>query len=152
MNIFKKLISSIFNSSQSEENSENFYYLALLKNDNIVYGASIHGLWPNYANGSYPSFSKNVEFDIDKLSPIIEELRDYWDLPEDTGKDENSFWGHEYKKHGSCMFIELTELEYFKKALELYFNIMENSIDIEKYKKGKNYMIPFDLDFKLIEK
>ena len=36
MNIFKKLISSIFNSSQSEENSENFYYLALLKNDNIL--------------------------------------------------------------------------------------------------------------------
>jgi hypothetical protein len=29
---------------------------------------------------------------------------------------------------------------------------MENDIDIEKYRKGKNYMIPFDLDFKLIEK
>jgi|TARA_B100001971_G_scaffold209180_1_gene232309 ribonuclease I len=159
MNIFKRLRYLIFNSSyehdyeyQSEEKSENFYYLALLKNADVVYGASIHGLWPNYANGSYPSFCKNVEFDFDKLSPIIKELRDYWDLPGDIGKDEISFWQHEYKKHGSCMFIELTELEYFKKALELYFYIMENGIDIEKYRKGKNYMIPFDLDFKLSEK
>ncbi len=152
MNIFKKLISSLFNAFQSEVKSENFYYLALLKNNDVVYGTSIHGLWPNYANGSYPSFCKNVEFDFDKLSPIIKELRDYWDLPGDIGKDELNFWKHEWHKHGSCMFIELTELEYFKKALELYFYIMENGIDIEKYRKGKNYMIPFDLDFKLIEK
>lgn len=152
MNIFKKLISQFFKSSEAKEKSENFYYLALLKNANIVYGISIHGLWPNYANGSYPSFCKNVEFDFDKLSPIIKELRDYWNLPGDIGKDEISFWQHEWHKHGSCMFIELTELEYFKKVLELYFYIMENGIDIEKYRKGKNYMIPFDLDFKLIEK
>ena len=66
--IFKRIIAVFFKSSQSEEN---FYYLALLKNADIVYGASIHGLWPNYANGSYPSFCKNVEFDFDKLSSII---------------------------------------------------------------------------------
>lgn len=44
--ICKRIIAVFFKSSQSEEN---FYYLALLKNADIVYGASIHGLWPNYA-------------------------------------------------------------------------------------------------------
>ena len=153
MNIFTKILSTIFNSSQTENSSEKFYYLALLKNCDNVYGISIHGLWPNYANGSYPSFCKHVEFDFSKLSPIIKELRNYWDLPGDIGKDEISFWEHEWKKHGSCMFQELDECDYFKKALELYFYVMENDdIDIEKYKKGKNYMIPFDLDFTLIKK
>ena len=153
MNIFTKILSTIFNSSQTENSSEKFYYLALLKNCDNVYGISIHWLWPNYANGSYPSFCKHVEFDFSKLSPIIKELRNYWDLPGDIGKDEISFWEHEWKKHGSCMFQEFDECDYFKKALELYFYVMENDdIDIEKYKKGKNYMIPFDLDFTLIKK
>jgi len=132
--------------------SENFYYLALFTNNNIVYGKSIHGLWPNFANGSYPSFCKKVEFDFNKLDNIITELKSYWETPNDVNKEEKHFWEHEWKKHGSCMFVELTELEYFTKVLELYKNLMESNTNLEKYKKGNKYMIPFDLNFKLIEK
>lgn len=127
-----------------------FYYLALLKNKNNVHGISIHGLWPNYSDGSYPTFCKLVDFDFSKLSPIIEQLRTNWDLPQDINKDEIQFWAHEWKKHGSCMFQEMDEHEYFTKTLELYNYIIHNKdIDIEYYKKDNTtYMIPFDLHFK----
>ncbi len=145
---FTNILTTMFTSHQSKEN---FYYLALLKNNDNVNGVSIHGLWPNYGNGGYPSFCKSVEFDFSKLTPIIKELRENWDLPGDIDKDEIKFWTHEWKKHGSCMFKELDEYHYFKKALDLYFYIINNKeINLEIYRKGKNYMIPFDLDFKII--
>ena len=144
---------SFFNNlfNVSEPLTDNFYYLSLLKNDNNVYGYSIHGFWPNYGKGGYPSFCKKVEFDINKLNPIMKDLIDFWDLPEDHDKKEVSFWKHEWQKHGSCMFCDnMSELEYFQKALKLYLMVMNEKMDIEQYKKGKNYMIPFNLNFELI--
>ena len=35
-----------------------------MKNKNNVHGISIHGLWPNYSDGSYPTFCKLVDFDL----------------------------------------------------------------------------------------
>lgn len=128
------------------------YYLSLMKNDNIVYGYSIHGLWPDYGNGTYPTFCKNIKFDIEKLKSIDKELLNYWELPEDHDKLEESFWKHEWDKHGTCMYEEIDELTYFKTALNLYHEVMNKRINIEDYKQGKNYMIPFDLKFKIIEK
>lgn len=127
--------------------NNDYYYLSLLKNKHIVNGYSIHGLWPQYKNGKYPSYCKKVEFDINELKSIEKDLISYWELPEDCDKLETSFWKHEWEKHGSCMFSEMSELEYFTKALNLYEKVMNNNIDIEKYKQGNNYLIPFDLNF-----
>lgn len=143
--MFATILGYVFNTQ-----SENFYYLSLLKNDNNVNGFSIHGLWPNYSNGNYPSFCKKVEFDMNKLNPIMDNLLKFWELPEDHNKEEGKFWKHEWEKHGSCMFCDIDELSYFKKVLDLYFMIMNEKVDIEKFKKGNNYMIPFDLNFKII--
>ena len=55
------------------------------------------------------------------------------------------------KKHGSCMFKPFSEFDYFKKTLELYESIKDNSEIINKYKINKNkVMIPYDLDFNLL--
>lgn len=130
-----------------------FYYLSLLKNDNCAYGYTIHGFWPQFSKTSYPQFCKKVTFDINKLKPIENDLISFWELPEDTNKLEIKFWSHEWCKHGSCMFKEMGELEYFQTALKLYENIMKMGLgfNIEKYKKGKNYLIPFDLNFNLLK-
>lgn len=128
-----------------------FYYLSLLQNDKCSYGYTIHGLWPQYDEKNYPTFCKKVTFDIDKLQEIKDELITFWELPEDTNKLETKFWKHEWEKHGSCMYSNINELEYFKKALELYHFVMnKEGVDIKKYKKGKNYLIPFDINFKML--
>ena len=144
------LFTQFFPSLVQKKEKKQMYYLSLLKNPNVVYGFSIHGLWPDYSDGTYPSFCHKVTFNIDKLKPIECDLINYWELPEHHKKLETSFWKHEWLKHGSCMYKEMDELEYFKKALELYEKIFGENMDIEQYKKGRNYMIPFDLNFNLI--
>ena len=120
-----------------------FYYLALLKNKNVPSGYQIHGLWSNYADGNYPSYCKKVHFDMDKFKPIADELKTYW--PSRDHKNEE-FYAHEYKKHGSCLFSEMTELEYFQKTIELYHYVIKNDL-YKPYIKGNQCLIPFDLEF-----
>jgi len=85
---------------------------------------------------------------MDKLEPIKDELKKYW--PSRDHKDEK-FYAHEYKKHGSCLFSEMTELEYFKKTIELYHYVIDNNL-YEPYIKGGQCLIPFDLDFNIKQK
>lgn len=127
-------------------NKTKFYYLALFKHNHQY---TIHGLWPDYGNGSYPSFCKDIPFDIEKLRPLEKKLLEYWELPEDHDKLEIHFWKHEWLKHGTCMFTPMTEYEYFSKAIEMYEYIINENINISKYNKNGKYMIPFDLDFDL---
>ena len=121
-----------------------YYYLSLIYEN---YTWTIHGLWPQYADGSYPSYCKKVVFDLKDLQPIIDKLNIEW--CSDKGSAEH-FWKHEWEKHGSCMYnTSMTEFQYFNKALEL-FELMKNKDIIEKYRNGNKSMIPFDLNFNLL--
>ena len=95
--------------------SEKYYLLSLIKEENNNY--SIHGLWPQYKNKPYPKYCKKVEFSIEKIKPILDKLNKNWYSKYTSNED---FWKHEYEKHGSCMFKDMTELEYFEKTLELF--------------------------------
>lgn len=125
----------------------NFYYLTLIRKDeNSPW--SIHGLWPQTSINSYPTFCKDVEFDVTKLDPIISKLNEYWYSDEEPNEN---FWKHEWEKHGSCMYNDCDEFEYFNKAIELYESIIKNDIIINKYLKTKTEsMIPYDREFNLI--
>tara|TARA_B100001093_G_C26457062_1_gene854802 strand:+ start:59 stop:667 length:609 start_codon:yes stop_codon:yes gene_type:complete len=133
-----------------EENEDlKFYYLALKRN-NPEEKWTIHGLWPQTNLESYPVFCRKVTFDIKKLSPIIDKL--YIDWHSDQTSNDY-FWSHEWEKHGSCMFTEMDELEYFTKALDLYDFVIDNEL-IEEYindENQKNCQIPFTINFELIE-
>tara|TARA_B110000208_G_C11757920_1_gene425837 strand:- start:222 stop:638 length:417 start_codon:yes stop_codon:yes gene_type:complete len=120
-----------------------FYYLSLIYEDDTW---SIHGLWPQTDKNDYPQFCREVTFDISLLEPIIDSLRKYW--RSDRGPD-SSFWEHEWKKHGSCMFDNLNEFEYFNKTLTLFDFVTKNNL-IDTYKKGDKALIPFSLDFEII--
>lgn len=140
--MFMELASQFYNYLFNSDTR--FYYLCLLvhKNSEDIW-YSIHGFWPQYNKTSYPSFCKKVEFDISKLNPIINDLNTYWK----SGIEKNSdFWKHEYEKHGSCVFTNMTEFEYFNKTLELYHKAIDENLT-EKYSENGKCMIPVDLNF-----
>ena len=71
--MFNSIINSILNFFNKKD--KNFYYLSLLNDNNKWH---IHGLWPQNSKDSYPSFCRTVDFDINKLNSIIEQLNEYW--------------------------------------------------------------------------
>jgi len=76
---------------------------------------TIHGLWPQYAAGKYPSYCNRSEpYDSDVLAGIRPWEAFEW--PSLTHSDDH-FWSHEWMKHGTCS--AMTQLEFFNKALAL---------------------------------
>jgi ribonuclease T2 len=81
---------------------------------------TLHGLWPNNNDGSYPSYCNSNAFDITQLTSIQTELDDYW--PDLYSADSTSFWSHEWDKHGTCaqsLPALSTELDFFSQTLNL---------------------------------
>jgi len=126
------------------KNDTRFYYLSLIYENNRW---TIHGLWPQNDKSDYPQFCKKVNFDPTVLDPIKSDLEKYW--LSDRGKDD-TFWEHEWKKHGSCYFENINELEYFQTTLNLFHKVTDMNI-IENYKKNDKALIPFDLKLNLIK-
>jgi len=91
--------------------------------DDYIQEWTVHGLWPNYNNGSWPqNCCQKDQFDEDKLSPIREDLNKYWPTFL-KGHTFPSFWSHEWSKHGTCSYRNKQldgELNYFKGALDLF--------------------------------
>lgn len=103
------------------------YFLSLQKcSKNSEY--TIHGLWIDYKDGGYPQFCHNTPFIKEDLQPILKTLETNWhSCIHGKGKDNYSFWKHEFKKHATCFPTQLTELEYFSKTLELFQNKKDNN-------------------------
>eukprot|EP00850_Spirogloea_muscicola_P004127 SM000017S02867 [mRNA] locus=s17:737108:739714:- [translate_table: standard] len=93
---------------------------------------SIHGLWPNYADGSYP---QGIGFDDDnaafmcapaaascdlQVRDLESDLEDFWDTLSCPASKGESFWSHEWSKHGTCADTLSDEHAYFEAALELW--------------------------------
>ncbi|PWN46602.1 ribonuclease T2 [Violaceomyces palustris] len=81
---------------------------------------TIHGLWPDYCDGTYPQFCSNVsgipEYTGAEIRSVLQkydpELLAYMDVyyKDYQGNDE-SFWEHEYNKHGTCISTLRTECQ-----------------------------------------
>lgn len=81
---------------------------------------SIHGLWLDYANGSYPEFCSKLNFD--NLSYTLEkDMNSKWYSCEG---DDYTFWNHELQKHASCIkdyiMPDLNSNDYFNYTMGLY--------------------------------
>ncbi|GLT27807.1 hypothetical protein SLA2020_027800 [Shorea laevis] len=80
----------------------------------------IHGLWPNYKDGSYPSnCDPDSVFDKSQISELLSSLQKSWPTLSCPSNDGISFWTHEWEKHGTCSESELDQREYFEAALKL---------------------------------
>ena len=60
---------------------------------------SIHGLWIDNDNGTWPEYCSKMPFDPIPPS-LLENMEDYWYSCEG---DNQGFWEHELEKHGSCI-------------------------------------------------
>nr|XP_022335262.1 ribonuclease Oy-like [Crassostrea virginica] len=87
-------------------------------------GWGIHGLWPSADSLSKgpENCNKSWPFDIKSIESLVPELKKYWpNLYPDT--KENSFWEHEWEKHGTCATsvpATSNELKYFQMGLMLH--------------------------------
>ncbi|KAG9451324.1 hypothetical protein H6P81_011289 [Aristolochia fimbriata] len=80
----------------------------------------IHGLWPNYNGGSYPSnCDPDSPFHPSTIANLTSEMGRKWPSLTCPSSDGLSFWEHEWEKHGTCSESVLTQYQYFQTALNL---------------------------------
>ncbi|XP_033225752.1 ribonuclease Oy-like [Belonocnema kinseyi] len=111
---------------------------------------SIHGLWPTELHTVGPNYCNNkIKFDAKRLQNIREELKVKW-IDVHDGEHPESFWKHEWIKHGTCS-INLAHLnseeKYFRTGLELFDKYAMNNV-LEKVNilPGKEYPVEQFLD------
>lgn len=79
---------------------------------------TIHGLWPQNYDGTYPTYCNRSEhYDPNAVADLLPRLEVEWPSMSET---DDGFWTHEWQKHGSC--TDMPEHDYFKKGLELNEN------------------------------
>jgi len=84
-----------------------------------VNGFTIHGLWPERNDASYPQNCNNIPFNITSISALVPQLNINW--PSYMGPSE-TFWCHEWEKHGTCSINAAaleTQYDYFNATLTL---------------------------------
>ena len=146
---FRDFYYSYIYSSFVFQKDTRFYYLSLIKETN---GYSIHGLWPQTDANNYPTFCKKVIFNIKTLEPILDKLEQYWYSNKRTLLRDEAFWKHEYEKHGSCVYTNMSELDYFNNTINLYEKALEQNLP-EKYYNAetKKCLIPVSQDLEFIK-
>ncbi|KAF2174776.1 ribonuclease T2 [Zopfia rhizophila CBS 207.26] len=97
---------------------------------------TIHGLWPDRCDGTYDANcdSTRVYSNISEIiksfekNELLEYMQKYW---KDYKGDDETFWQHEWSKHGTCISTlepecytehKATEevVDYFQKAVDLF--------------------------------
>eukprot|EP01122_Echinamoeba_exundans_P000171 TRINITY_DN1014_c0_g1_i1.p1 TRINITY_DN1014_c0_g1~~TRINITY_DN1014_c0_g1_i1.p1 ORF type:complete len:232 (+),score=52.65 TRINITY_DN1014_c0_g1_i1:211-906(+) len=119
------------NTSHCLPNADNYNYWTL------------HGLWPQRNDGSWPQCCPGPSYDPSRLSDLKDLLNQYWPSFE-HGSDPNAFWSHEWEKHGTCAGTDhsccSTEHDYFASALGLVKNFnIESALEAANIKYGSEY-------------
>lgn len=78
----------------------------------------IHGLWPNYDDGSYPQSCSSQAYSPNEVKDLIALMDDDWGSLACPSSDSENFWQHEWSKHGTCSGMSVHE--YFQKSINLY--------------------------------
>jgi ribonuclease T2 len=81
---------------------------------------TVHGLWPQYSSGGYPSFCTTEAFDPAAPEAVgMDTMIEYWPNVQEAvdGSDYDSFWEHEWTKHGTC--TPMTQTAYFNATINL---------------------------------
>ena len=90
---------------------------------------TLHGLWPQYIENGYPQTCTNEAFNpADPESIGMDTMTTYWpNVQANPGdSDYDSFWQHEWSKHGTCSGLDQTA--YFQAAIDLIKKVGTPSI------------------------
>lgn len=88
---------------------------------------TIHGLWPDYNDGTWPACCSSSQFNVKEIATLREGLEKYWPSlscgsPSTCHGTKGLFWAHEWEKHGTCCTsVFRDEYNYFLATLNLYF-------------------------------
>jgi ribonuclease T2 len=78
---------------------------------------TLHGLWPENTDGSWPCDCPGPAFDEAALKPISADMNTFW--PSLSGPSP-TFWAHEWTTHGTCSSdVFPTQLGFFNGTLGL---------------------------------
>ncbi|CAN6980569.1 unnamed protein product [Brassica rapa subsp. trilocularis] len=104
-------------------------------NSNTASDFMIHGLWPQFNNGTWPAFCDQTNlFDISKVSDLVSKMEKKWT---EWGvwacpSNETKLWEHEWNKHGTCVQSVFDQHSYF--LTNLRFRQKLNLLNILKQK------------------
>lgn len=112
---------------------------------------TIHGLWPQYNYGGWPSCCRpTTTFNMNKIAMLRPILERYWPslYCGDTSTcfgGRGPFWAHEWATHGTCGYPEIQdEYDYFSTALYLYskYNVTKALRKAHIYpRNGRKYAV-----------
>jgi ribonuclease I len=123
------------------------YHLSL-KRPNINSIWYINGLWPDFGDDTFPTFGKQITYKYIKDKQLLNDLEHYW--YNRRQKFDSYLYRQIYTKYGSCTSQEMTEDEYFSKALELFRSLYETGI-IKNINSGlTDIKFEFNTNFELI--
>ncbi|KAG6543162.1 hypothetical protein Mapa_015411 [Marchantia paleacea] len=90
---------------------------------------TVHGLWPENEDNTWPSCCSGPGFDESKVAELYDYLVEYWptlscNSPQQCKGRKSGpygFWQHEWEKHGTCSYpIIPDEATYFSVGLNLH--------------------------------
>jgi ribonuclease T2 len=86
---------------------------------------TIHGLWPERKDGTWPSTCSSEKFDPETISKVGKDrFNTYWPNVKASSSSSSStyysFWSHEWTKHGTCS--GLNQHEYFNTTLNHFLD------------------------------
>lgn len=96
---------------------------------------TIHGLWPQFLDGSWPATCTEEKFYEKTVDDIgLDRLELYWPNVKVTPQNDGymSLWEHEWVKHGTC--TGLSQYDYIEAAL--YNSVVTPSIVGDNYGKS----------------
>eukprot|EP01018_Ginkgo_biloba_P016041 Gb_01128 [translate_table: standard] len=80
---------------------------------------SIHGLWPNMNDGTWPQFcDRHHRFNFSQVADLEMELEKHWASLQCPSSNGHKFWAHEWERHGTCS-LNMDEHDYFNSTLSL---------------------------------
>merc|ERR1719502_1474299 len=99
----------------------------------------VHGLWPQYMKGGYPSNCDDEPFSEDAVEAVgMDTMIEMWPNVQDAeGSDDyTDFWDHEWTKHGTCSGLNQTV--YFNTTINLVKDFGTPSIVTNNVGKSVN--------------
>jgi hypothetical protein len=86
----------------------------------------LHGLWVDSHTQSYPQYCRPVTY-IPPTGDLLENMTMSWNNCAGRSNPDNlnTFWKHEWEKHGSCVSDSITEFAFFHTALLLFSNFTQ---------------------------